>query len=80
MLTIERPGRRPIIVNTPRDPEHARLWSLALSKFQARTGGAPTTKADADAVAQDYHALLGKQRGAVSQVIREICEKAPGGD
>jgi hypothetical protein len=65
-----------VTVNAPSDPEYARLWSLAVAKF----GQAPTTKADYAAITEAYHALLGKSRGTISQVIREICEKAPGGD
>ena len=76
---IEREGKAPIVINAPTDPALKRLWDLAESKVGAR-GKSPETKADWHAVQDEYHAMLGKQRGSIGQVIREICEKAPGGD
>lgn len=79
-IIIEREGKAPIIVNAPTDPALRVLWDLARAKFETRAGAPPSTKHDVDAVMNDYHALIRKPRGSIAHIIREICEKAPGGD
>ena len=79
-ITIERPGQTPIIVNDPTDPALRVLWDVARAKFEAGEGRAPSTKEDADRITEAYGALMRKPHGTLNHVIREICEKAPGGD
>jgi hypothetical protein len=67
-IVIEREGKAPIVINPPADPALARLWLLA----HAKTGG--------HGVVTEYEALLRKPHGSLTSVIREICEKVPGGD
>lgn len=78
--TIEREGKAAIVINAPTDPELLRLWNLALVKVQARDGKLPDTKTGWQVVFDDYRALTTKASGSISQVIREVCAKVPGGD
>jgi hypothetical protein len=72
---------RPLItIQAPADPEMAKLWALAILKFRARTTTLPMTKDEWNQVTREYNALTTKSHGAMSQIIRERCEKAPGGD
>jgi hypothetical protein len=75
MITIEREGKAPIVINPPTDPELARLWDLARVKVAARSKAL-----DWREVTREYNALTTKPHGALSQIIRERCEKAPGYD
>lgn len=74
---------RPVTVNAPSDPALARLWSAALSKFEARTGRAATLREDLRDVIRDYQRMAAKPRGSVNEIaahLREQCApQLPGG-
>jgi hypothetical protein len=67
-VVIAREGKAAIVINAPTDPELARLWLLA------------HVKTEGHGVVAEYEALRRKVHGSMTHVIREICEKAPGGD
>jgi hypothetical protein len=67
-------------INAPQDPALAILWRLAMAREKAVLGRPPAEKAELHAVIDRYHDLLNKPRGSLSDIIRERCEKAPGGD
>lgn len=69
-----------VMVNPPEDPALATLWGLALAKTEAATGRSPAVRADMKAVVDEYQRLMAKARGSIADIIRERCEKAPGGD
>lgn len=69
-----------VTIARPDDPALRTLFGLAEAKFEARTGAPASTRADWNAVTQEYNALTSKARGPLSQIVREFCEKAPGGD
>jgi hypothetical protein len=71
---------RPAAIDGPDDPELARLWSLALAKYEAQHGAPPGSRADWREVTADYGRLVRKPRGPLTRIIQERCEEAPGGD
>ena len=71
---------RPATINGPDDPALAKLWTLALMKFEAAVGHAPATRADWRAVTAAYARLARKPHGTLRQIIAERCAEAPGGD
>ena len=79
-MTTSIEVRAGITIAPPQDPSLRTLWDLALAKFEARTGAQPATKADWNQLTNEYNALTSKPHGSLGQVVREICEKAPGGD
>jgi hypothetical protein len=79
-MSVILADRPTITIQSPADPELAKLWALAVAKFEARTGGLPALKAEWNQITREYNALTTKPHGAISQLIRERCDKAPGGD
>jgi len=69
-----------VSIERPADPGLLSLFGLAEAKFEARAGLPASTRADWNAVIEDYNRLATKPHGSLSQIVREICEKAPGGD
>jgi hypothetical protein len=74
VILADRPT---ITLQPPADPELAKLWTLAILKFKARTAALPTMKDEWNQVTREYNALSAKPHGILSQIIRERCEKAP---
>jgi hypothetical protein len=76
-------AKRMAVVNAPSDPALARLWSAALSKFEARTGRAATLREDVREVVRDYQRMLAKPRGSVNEIVAYLQERCapqtPGG-
>jgi hypothetical protein len=77
VILIDRPT---ITIQPPADAELTKLWDLAVSKVMARLGADPATRDDWNQVTRAYNALTTKPHGALSQMIRERCDQAPGGD
>ena len=75
---------KPVTLHSPEDPDLARLWDLAVSKFISRRGRAPETRADARAIVDDYQSMLLKPQGSVAtvvaQLVQERCAEVRGGD
>jgi hypothetical protein len=78
-MSVVLDDRPTISIQPPADPESAKLWDLAVAKVEARFGE-PRTKAAWNQVTREFNALTTKPHGALSQMIRERCDKAPGGD
>lgn len=75
---------KPVEIHGPEDPELARVWDLAVAKFSTRMGRAPSTRADAHLVVEDYQRMLLKPQGSVATVVarllEERCAEVRGGD
>lgn len=67
-------------IHGPKDPQLAKLWALAVGKFEAATERQPETRAEWRAVIAEYGRLLRKRHGTLGQIIQERCAEAPGGD
>ena len=79
-IEIARPGRAPMVLVAPQEASLRTLWDLAASKFETRAGHPVTTPADANLFMASYTELLTKERGSLSTILRERCEKAPDHD
>ena len=79
-IEITRPGRAPLVLVAPLEASLRTLWDLANAKFEARAGHPVTTPADAHLFMTSYTELLTKERGSLSSILRERCEKAPDHD
>jgi hypothetical protein len=72
--------QQPAEIHGPDDPELAKLWALALAKFEARAGHQPETRDDWHMVTKIYGRLVRKPHGSLGQILQERCEEVPGGD
>ncbi len=71
---------RPALIEGPTDPILAKLWTLAVSKFEVQQGHGPESRADWRVITKDYRHLMGKAEGSIAHVIARRCAEVPGGD
>jgi len=71
---------RPATIEGPQDPELARLWALALAKFESTEGRQPATRADWRQITMEYGRLISKPRGTLTHIIAERCAEVRDGD